>query len=142
MTPKEYFQFTFKLDNIVQEKINLSTALKNKIFSLNTKLREELVQTSRGNATEEQLARYFDLQSEINQAIDDLADYRLKIAFEISELSDDRYRMVLSERYVRGKKFEQIAVDRGYDIRWIYKLHGQALQAFGDKFPEKFLNGH
>ena len=137
MTPKEYFQECLKLDNKVTEKQNQLDLIKAS-FTSAVKMKDINVQTSGGNSHEERLAKLFELNDEINTDVDKLVNYKLKLSLEVNQLEDDRYRMILSERYFQGKKFEQIAVDRGYDIRWIYKLHGQALQAFGDKFPEKF----
>lgn len=137
MTPKEYFQECLKLDNKVTEKQNQLDLIKAS-FTSAVKIKDINVQTSGGNSHEERLAKLFELNDEINADVDKLVNYKLKLSLEVNQLEDDRYRMILSERYFQGKKFELIAVERDYDIRWIYKLHGQALQAFGDKFPEKF----
>ncbi|EKU92849.1 Uncharacterised protein [Alloiococcus otitis] len=137
MTPKEYFQECLKLDNKVTEKQNQLDLIKAS-FTSAVKMKDINVQTSGGNSHEERLAKLFELNDEINADVDKLVNYKLKLSLEVNQLEDDRYRMILSERYFQGKKFELIAVERDYDIRWIYKLHGQALQAFGDKFPEKF----
>lgn len=137
MTPKEYFQECLKLDNKVTEKQNQLDLIKAS-FTSAVKMKDINVQTSAGNSHEERLAKLFELNDEINADVDKLVNYKLKLSLEVNQLEDDRYRMILSERYFQGKKFELIAVERDYDIRWIYKLHGQALQAFGDKFPEKF----
>ena len=137
MTPKEYFQECLKLDNKVTEKQNQLDLIKASLTSA-VKIKDINVQTSGGNSHEERLAKLFELNDEINADVDKLVNYKLKLSLEVNQLEDDRYRMILSERYFQGKKFELIAVERDYDIRWIYKLHGQALQAFGDKFPEKF----
>lgn len=137
MTPKEYFQECLKLDNKVTEKQNQLDLIKAS-FTSAVKIKDINVQTSGSNSHEERLAKLFELNDEINADVDKLVNYKLKLSLEVNQLEDDRYRMILSERYFQGKKFELIAVERDYDIRWIYKLHGQALQAFGDKFPEKF----
>ena len=137
MTPKEYFQECLKLDNKVTEKQNQLDLIKAS-FTSAVKMKDINVQTSGGNSHEERLAKLFELSDEINADVDKLVNYKLKLSLEVNQLEDDRYRMILSERYFQGKKFELIAVERDYDIRWIYKLHGKALQAFGDKFPEKF----
>lgn len=55
-------------------------------------------------------------------------DKRKKISNVIRQVNDERYMRVLFERYIKGEKWEQIAVNMGYDYRYILKLHGRALQ--------------
>lgn len=50
-------------------------------------------------------------------------------------------RAILSERYIKGQKWECIAVTTGYSLRYIYRLHGLALSSIGKKVkkaPSKF----
>lgn len=137
MTPKDYFQKCLKLDNEVAELQNQVELLKANIFSA-TKLKDVNVQSSGGTSYEDKLSRLMEMHDEINLKIDKLVNYKLTLSIELNALDDDRYRLILSERYLMGKKFEEIAVERSYDIRWVYRLHGQALQAFGEKYPSKF----
>ena len=137
MTPKEYFQECLKLDNKISEKQNQLDLIKASFVSA-VKIKDINVQTSGENGYENHLATLFDFNDEINMDVDKLVNYKLKLSLEVNQLEDDRYRMILSERYFKGKRFEQIAVDRNYDIRWVYRLHGKALQAFHDLYPEKF----
>ena len=46
----------------------------------------------------------------------------------ISRVSDDRYRMVLLDRYISMMRWDDIARLHYYDVRWIYMLHEAALQ--------------
>lgn len=55
-------------------------------------------------------------------------DKRNKISNVIRQVNDERYMRVLFERYIKGEKWEQIAVNMGYDYRYVLKLHGRALQ--------------
>ena len=81
------------------------------------------------------LLKYTD---ETNNYVDELVDLRIQIADEIMELRNDNYRVVLSERYIQGKKFEEIAVEQNYAYRHITRLHGEALKEFEKLYPEKF----
>lgn len=47
----------------------------------------------------------------------------------VSGVDDPRYRLLLRYRYIDGLKWETIADLMRYDVRWIYRLHGEALRA-------------
>ena len=47
----------------------------------------------------------------------------------INRLDNTIYRTLLIARYINCKTWEQIADEMGYDLRWIYRLHGKALKA-------------
>lgn len=48
----------------------------------------------------------------------------------IERIEDGRYREVLSRRYLRGQSLEAIAVEMGYNYRWIQRLHRRAVAEF------------
>lgn len=69
-----------------------------------------------------------------NNKIDELVDLKIQIAEEIAQLETLNHRMVLRERYIHCKKFEEIAVEMTYDYTWVIRLHGRALQEFEKAF--------
>lgn len=79
------------------------------------------------------VAKCIDKEREINKQTDGLIDLRHKIIGEINQLSDPVHIELLFKRYVEYKTWEQIAVEMGYTIRWVYSLHGSALQEFESK---------
>ncbi|MGI6040982.1 MAG: hypothetical protein ACOYBH_02000 [Candidatus Alectryocaccobium sp.] len=94
----------------------------------------EKVQTSAsGDKLLNAVARYVDLEAEIQGMIKDMQKRRHKIIAEIQDLDDARYIQVLFKRYVEYKKFELIAVEMGYDFVWVRKLHKQALMQFEER---------
>ena len=46
----------------------------------------------------------------------------------IEQIEDGRYRDVLVRRYLQGDSWEWIALGMGYDLRWVFRLHGKALR--------------
>ena len=64
---------------------------------------------------------------------DDLIRMKHKAIEEIEQLEDPQYMDVLCYRYIDGCTFEQIAAAMGINIRTVYRIHGEALQAFTDK---------
>ena len=47
----------------------------------------------------------------------------------INSLTDERFRMILSMRYLDGRTWEYIADRMSYNVKWIYILHGRALNS-------------
>ena len=74
------------------------------------------------------VAKIIDLENRINAEIDILVDMRDDIREKISAVDDARLRQILVSRYINFKKWEEIAEIMGYEQRYIFKLHGHALQ--------------
>ena len=76
------------------------------------------------------VSKIVDLEAEIYADIDALVNIGREIRAVISKVADDRYRTILTERYINGKTFEEIAVKCNYSWRHTVRLHGKALLAF------------
>ncbi len=138
MTPKEYFSQLLKLDNKIQSKLRERDAIRRTLVK-STDTTQEPIQTNQtSNPTENVVIKLLKYTDETNNYVDELVDLRIQIADEIMELRNDNYRIVLSERYIQGKKFEEIAVEQNYAYRHITRLHGEALKEFEKLYPEKF----
>ena len=55
-----------------------------------------------------------------------------KIEVAVNSLSDERFRMILSMRYLDGRTWEYIADNMNYNLKWIYILHKRALNKIKD----------
>lgn len=73
---------------------------------------------------------------EAKKKIDELQKKIDAIVEQINALSDTRYVSVLKQRYVYGKRWEEIAVCMRYGFRHVLRLHGQALSAFTAKYKD------
>ena len=74
--------------------------------------------------------KMIDLENEINADIDRLVDLKREMATLIERVVDPSHRLLLEMRYLGGNTWEDIAQKMGYDLRWVYRLHGKALQEF------------
>lgn len=77
---------------------------------------------------EECTQKIMDLQHELADALANLADVNCAIAKTIREIKNYDYQDLLVKRYVFGEPWEKIATDLEYDLRYVHKLHGRALQ--------------
>ena len=67
------------------------------------------------------------LEGQINAKIDDLLKIKQQVEKAIQTVQDGTLREVLIQRYILGKKWEQIADGMNYDYRWVLRLYGKAL---------------
>ena len=77
---------------------------------------------------EECTQKIMDLQAELCEAMADLVDVTCEISRAIQKIENYDYQDLLVKRYVLGEPWEKIATDLGYELRYIHKLHGRALQ--------------
>ena len=83
-----------------------------------------------GINTENVICKIADTKSIINDLIRDKLEFITEITLKINELEDNTLEVILRDRYLKCKCWEQIAVDLNYSIRHVYKLHGKALESF------------
>ena len=74
------------------------------------------------------VGKIVDLQAEINHDIDTLVDLKRDIAKRISAMTDMEQQTLLEKRYLCFQSWEHIAVEMGYSMRYLYKLHNLALE--------------
>lgn len=104
--------------------------LRSKVTQLSPQASSEHVLSSGTNDIMKTVDKIVDLQAVINSEIDKLVDLKNEARQLISKLKDYRYEAVLTAYYINHMTWEQVAVHLGYDERYIFKLHGRALQAF------------
>lgn len=74
------------------------------------------------------VVKIIDLQDEINRDIDTLVDLKADIMRLVKSVSCREYQTILEKRYLCFQSWEKIAAAMDYDIRWLYRLHGKALE--------------
>lgn len=129
MTAKEYLSQAYRIDQRINSKLEQIVSLR----ALATKATSTLSDTPPSgtrnvHSMEDTIAKMVDLENEINVDIDTLVDLKREFVFIIKKISNPEYQTLLELRYLCFKTWEQIAVDMGYDLRYIHKLHGKALE--------------
>ena len=128
MTPKEYLQQAYRIDRKIKLDIEKQSAMRSSLFGKAVSYESDGTQhTPHGNGIEAAILRVLEYEERINAEIDRLTDTRLKVEQVINRVPDDTQREVLTRRYLLYQKWEYIAVEMNYNIKWIFKLHGKAL---------------
>lgn len=91
-------------------------------------LKQVVVYTGPTNKIEKCMTEAFDLEREIMVEIEELLQIQREIAESISLLLDDtKLITILEMRYLSGYRMEEIADSLIYSLRWIQRLHAEAL---------------
>ena len=126
MTAKEYLCQAYKMDKrirILQGKVDkLRSALEYHSPSLDSG-------GGGGNSDKmpDTISKIMEYEQHAAQLQTAYVDKYIEIDRAIHSVEDDTMREVLERRYLLYQKWEQIAQEMHKDIRWIYRLHGRAL---------------
>ena len=128
MTAKDYLGQAYRLDQRINSKLEQVAALND----LATKATSTLTGMPRNpnRATSmmaDAIAKIIDLQAEINNDIDRLVDLKREIVGLIKTINNMEYQTLLEKRYLCFETWEQIAVDMGYNVRHVYRIHDEAV---------------
>lgn len=139
MTAKEYLSKAYTIQQRIKRLQKQREELRSDLYSVKSpSFDPNKVQTSiKGDKMAELVARVDELESDIVDELNGLIEAKQDISDHIERLQNERYKQLLFDRYILCHKFERIAADRDKGIRWIYRMHGNALKAF-----EKVLNDH
>ena len=129
MTTKEYLSQAYHLDQRINSKIEQLKRWQD----LATKATSTISETGSCNSGNKKLMeriiiKIIDLEHKINQDIDALVDLKKDIMALIKTVKNPEYQTLLELRYLCFKKWEQIADEMDYDLRWIYRLHNKAIK--------------
>lgn len=134
ISAKEYLKSIRTLDMAIKVKEEELYRLKLNIASLSPQTTGERVMNSSTSDMMSTVDKIVDMQAVINAEIDRLVNLKEEARSKINQLKDTRYVSLLIDYYINCKTWEQVADDMGYDLRWVYRLHGRALQSFSKIF--------
>lgn len=131
MTAKEYLNQLISIEKLIQVK----TTERERLMALATKVTSALsdckVETSPDNTKIQNIIiKMAELREEIEEQASRYTTLYRKIEEEIDDIEDDRYKILLIMRYMKGASFSDIADKLGYEKRWTLVLHKRALQDF------------
>lgn len=83
------------------------------------------------------LEKLVKLDEEITTKIDELIDFKARVTDQIDQLELSEHVVILREKYLNQRTFDYIARQLHTSERHVKRLHGDALQAFEDKFKDE-----
>ncbi len=131
MNTKDYLSQAYRIDQRINSKLAQVMSLRDLLGKATGTLSgAPKAATPNPHTMEDTIAKMVDLENEINEDIDALVDLKAEIMRRIKCVENTEYQTILELRYLCFKRWEFIAVELGYDLRYLYKLHDQALDAF------------
>lgn len=128
MTAKEYLGQAYLIDQRINAKLEQAVSLRQLAAKATSTLTDTPHSASPNlRSMENTIGKMVDLENEINADIGALVDLKLEIVSAIKGVENPEYRTLLELRYLCFKPWEQIALEMGYDLRWLYRLHQRAL---------------
>ncbi len=129
LSAKDYLSQAYRIDRRINSKIEQVQSLRELAGKASATLSD--VPPSKGNRNvhrmEDVIAKMVDLESEINADLTRLINLKHEIVTVIKCVESPELQTLLELRYLCFKTWEQIAVELHFDLRWVYRLHGRAL---------------
>lgn len=130
MTAKEYLGQAYRLDQRINSKLEQIASLNELATKCTSTLTGMPRNPNHGTSTmADAIGKIIDLQTEINRDIDRLVDLKREMVKLIKAVDNTEYQTLLELRYLCFKTWEQIAVDMGYNVRHVYRLHDEAVES-------------
>lgn len=128
MTVKEYLGQAYRLDQRINSKLEQVDSL-NELATKATSILTGMPKNPNKSKSivADTVVKIIDLQTEINKDIDRLVDLKREIVAMIKSVSNTEHQTLLELRYLCFKSWEQIAVDMGYNVRHVYRIHDEAV---------------
>lgn len=140
MTVKEFLRSVRSQDNLLRAYEQELEDLRRRAYSISSPRLGDKIQANHLVTLDEIVAKIEQQAAKVNAAWDELIDRRNRAKFLISKVEDENIRCVLYRYYILTHSWEQIAVEMNYTIRWVYKLHGKALQDLEKEFTKIHYN--
>jgi len=130
MTNKAYLSQARHLDTRIKSKLQQVDSLNELATNCSLILTGMPRNPSASNSRmAEAITKIVDLQNEINRDIDKLVELKREIMGVIKAVQNPDFQTILEKRYLCFLSWEKIAVGMDYDLRYVHKLHTQALEA-------------
>ena len=138
MKAKDYLRQAFCLDRRIASDINEMKELRELAESVSSPQLEERVQTSRSTSAPfvRSIEKIIDLEAKIADEVDRLVDMKADIRELIDKVDDHDQRMLLRYRYIHFYTWEEISAEMNYGLRWVYIIHGRALESVNNILKE------
>lgn len=128
MKIKEYLMQAYRIDQRINSKLEQIASLHDLATKATVTYSDMPRNPNKGKSKiEDSIIKIMELEDEINHDIDRLVDLKTDITHLIKNLDSHEYQIILEQRYLCFKSWEQIAVDMGYSIQHTFRLHDAAL---------------
>ena len=127
MTTKEWLMRAWRIDEKIDRKIEERERLAARMTAVRSPQLTGMPRGGKNQDWTDMVAAVIDETDAINREIQTLCRVKREVREAIETVEDMHQREVLELRYRNYMRWEEIAVAMHYDIRHVYRLHGEAL---------------
>ena len=132
---KKYLSQAFGLNQRIESKLGQIEELHDLATKATVTYSDMPKNPNRGHSRmEDCICKIIDLESEINQDMIQLVELKKDIIGRIKAMESTELQTVLELRYLSYMRWEEIAIELGYGIDNVFRLHRNALDEI--KIPE------
>ncbi len=134
MTPKEQLRQISTLNQRIEQRLKLIEYYMEQAERMGGAL--SLVGSVTGTKEQSPMERWvdkaIDLARDLEAEVEALRAERRLVGGIVDRIENAKQKQVLELRYfsIRPPTWEQIAENMGLDVRWVYRLHGEALKSY------------
>lgn len=125
MTAKQYLNRVRRIDKEIEALLRLVQRTRESLESVTQNYDSDGAQSTKNPHKYDRLV---ELESLVDQKIDEQIALKAEILNTIMQLPDRRFRLCLMEYYIECKTWEQVAVDMNYSWRHVQYIHKYALR--------------
>jgi len=137
---KEYLQTINTMKHRITDQEEYIQRLRDSLGIAGIRYDKDRIQSSPSNDKfTEIFSKIWDEEIVLKEMQELLVNKRVRILNEIHDLDDEKHRRILNIVYVDCKNLKKCSNIMSYSYDYTKELHIAALQAFQDKYSEKFL---
>ena len=135
MVAKEYMKKIARMESYIQSKKERLAVLKDMSSGISSPKFDDMPRNpNKGKSRlEETILKYIDLENEIKEDEKKLEYEKLYLLEAIGRIEEPEYQTILISRYFKHQSWDDIAKSLFYTKRWIYSLHGRALERLDEE---------
>ena len=128
MTAKEYLSQAFTLRRIIKAKESRIQDLRDRQQQVSSVLTGIKIRSGARDKAAEVTASMLDLINECQNDIERLLCLQSEMESVINKVERSDLRLILYERYVNLKRWEDVAADNGFSWNTVHRKHSEALK--------------
>lgn len=134
MIAKEYLRHIARAEANIKAKKERLSVMNEMAHSIGSPVMSDMPKNPnrRPSRLEDSVMKMLALEDEIRRDEEKLREEKTQALELIGRIENPEYQTVLIARYFKGESWETIAAEMYYSERWIYRLHGYALEALDD----------
>ena len=135
MAAKEYLNKIARMESYIQSKKERLAVLKEMSSGISSPKFDDMPRNpNKGRSRlEETILKYIDLENEIKEDEKKLEYEKLYLLEAIGRIEEPEYQTILISRYFKHQSWNDIANSLFYTKRWLYSLHGRALERLDEE---------